>query len=217
MKKLFVLFLAFLCFTLPIMAIQDDSIKTVFLDGHFRTQYKTKVKASELTASNVANDLLKDFHTKPANLFNWALKDLGLQDKKKYEILFILKSSVTDPKTDVTHGEFDIIIPYVTSFKNVKVDAIVSKTIYLNGEMKVTANIIYSSLLLKYALGTVTIVQQKNNELLFITNVSIKFGWFFNIFITKKRYKSIVEWRIKKFTENLKNECEQRQGVILSY
>jgi len=76
--------------------------------------------------------------------------------------------------------------------------------------MKVTANIIYSSLLLKYALGTVTIVQQKNHELLFITNVSIKFGWFFNIFITKRRYKSIVEWRIKKFTDNIKNECLKR-------
>jgi len=69
-------------------------------------------------------------------------------------------------------------------------------------------------LLLKYALGTVTIVRQKNDELLFITNVSIKFGWFFNIFITKKRYKSIVEWRIKKFTENLKTECEQRQNDL---
>lgn len=202
---------------MPILAITDDSIKTVFQDGHFRTQYKTRVKASELIASDMANDLLKDFHSTPDNLFNWALKDLGLQDKKKNDVIFILKTSTTDVKTGITHGEFDIIVPYFTTFKNVKVDAIVSKTKYTNGEMKVTANIIYSSLLLKYALGTVTIVQQKNNEMLFITNVSIKFGWFFNIFITKKRYKSIVEWRIKKFTENLKSECEHRQNVILNY
>ena len=199
------------------MAISDDSIKTVFQDSHFRTQYKIKVKASENIASEMASDLIKDFHNSPANLFNWALKDLGLQDKKKNDVIFILKTSNTDSKTGITHGEFDIIVPYFTTFKNVKVDALVSKTKYINGEMKVSANIIYSSLLLKYALGTVTIVQQKNNELLFITNVSIKFGWFFNIFITKKRYKSIVEWRIKKFTENLKNECEHRQNVILNY
>jgi len=202
---------------MPLTANTEDSIKTVFQDGHFRTQYKTKVKASEMIASDMASDLLKDFHSSPDNLFNWALKDLGLQDKKKNDVIFILKTSTTDAKTGITHGEFDIIVPYITTFKNVKVDAIVSKTKYLNGEMKVTANIIYSSLLLKYALGTVTIVQQKNNELLFITNVSIKFGWFFNIFITKKRYKSIVEWRIKKFTENLKSECEHRQNVTLNY
>ena len=217
MRKQILLLLSFLYVLTPLMALPDDSLKTDYLEGHFRTQYKTKVKASDLIAQDVASDLIKDFHNSPGNLFNWALKDLGLQDKKKNDVIFILKTSNTDSKTGVTHGEFDIIVPYFTTFKNVKVDAIVSKSKYVNGEMKVTANIIYSSLLLKYAVGTVTIVQQKNNELLFITNVSIKFGWFFNIFITKNRYKSIVEWRIKKFTENLKNECEHRQNVILNY
>ena len=216
MKKQFYLFLLLLSFAMPLMAINDDSIETVFQNGHFNTQYKTRVKASEIVATEMANYLLNDFHNSPENLFNWALKDLGLQDKKKNDIIFILKSSKTDKKTGITYGQFDIIIPYITTFKNVKVNAIVSMTKYNNGEMKIIANIIYSSLLLKYALGTVTIVQQKNNELLFITNVSIKFGWFFNIFITRNRYKSIVEWRIKKFTENLKKECEQRQNVILS-
>ena len=216
MKKQFILLLLLLSFLMPLMAITDDSIKTVFQDGQYKTQYKIRVKASEIIASEMANYLLNDFHNTPDNLFNWALKDLGLQDKKKNDIIFILKLSKTDIKTGITYGQFDIIIPYFTTFKNVKVNAIVSMDKYNNGEMKIIANIIYSSLLLKYALGTVTIVQQKNNELLFITNVSIKFGWFFNIFITRNRYKSIVEWRIKKFTENLKKECEQRQNVILS-
>ena len=199
-----------------IYASSADSISTVYKDGEFKSLYHTRVKASDLIASEVANDLLKDFHNTPDNLFNWALKDLGLQDRKKNDIIFILKSSSTDVKTGITHGEFDIIVRLITTFNNVKVDAIVSRTKYVNGEMKVTANIIYSSLLLKHALGTVSIIQQKNNQLLFITNVSIKFGWFFNIFITRKRYKSIVEWRIKKFTENLKYECEHRQHAILT-
>lgn len=198
----------------PLQAATIDSIKTIFQDGQFKTQYQTRVKASDIIASDVAEYLLKDFHNTPGNLFNWALKDLGLQDKTKNDIIFILKSSVTNTKTGITHGSFDIIVPYFTTFSNVKVDAIVSKTNYVKNEMKVTANIIYSSLLLKNGLGVLTIIPQKNNELLFVTNVSIKFGWFFNIFITKKRYKSIVEWRIKKFTDNLKYECEHRQNAI---
>lgn len=157
----------------------------------------------------VADKLIYDFHNTPGNLFNWALKDLGLQEKKKNDIIFILKSSVTDKKTGITHGKFDIIVPLFTTFNNVVVDAIVSKTKCNNKENKVTADIIYSSLLLKHGLGILTIVPVKNNEYLFSTNVSIKFGWFFNIFITKRRYKSIVEWRIKKFTENMKDECEK--------
>jgi len=191
-----------------------DSVSTVYKDGEFKSHYQTKVKASDIIASEVANDLLKDLHSTPNHLFNWAFKDLGLQDKKKNEIIFVFKSSTTDAKTGITHGEFDIIVPLIKTFNNIGVDAIVSKTKYLNGEMRINANIIYSSLLLKYALGTITIIQQKNNQLLFITNIRIKFGWFFNIFITKKRYKSIVEWRIKKFTENLKSECERRQHIV---
>jgi hypothetical protein len=195
------------------MAMPKDSIETTYRDGEFFTQYQTKVRASDAIASEVANDLIKDLHNKPGNLFNWALKDLGLQDKKKNELIFVLKSAITDANTGITHGKFDIIIPNIKTFSNVRVDAIVSKTKYRNGKIKVTADIIYSSLLLNNALGVITMIPQKNNELLLVTNVSMKFGWFFNIFITKKRYKSIVEWRIKKLTENLKSECEHRSNV----
>jgi hypothetical protein len=206
----------FLSLVMSAMALPNDSIETTYRDGEFFTQYQTKVKASNIIASEVATNLITDFHNKPNNLFNWALKDLGLQDKKKNELIFIFKSSTNDIKSGYTHGKFDIVVPYFTTFNNVIVDAIVRKTKYNNGEMKVTANIIYSSLLLKNALGVLTIIPLKNNELLLITKVNIKFGWFFNIFITKKRYKNIVEWRIKKFTENVKYECEHRQNVLLN-
>jgi hypothetical protein len=213
MKKRYIPIIFFLSLFLSSMAMPKDSIETTYRDGEFFTQYQTKVRASDAIASEVANDLIKDLHNKPGNLFNWALKDLGLQDKKKNELIFVLKSAITDANTGITHGKFDIIIPNIKTFSNVRVDAIVSKTKYRNGKIKVTADIIYSSLLLNNALGVITMIPQKNNELLLVTNVSMKFGWFFNIFITKKRYKSIVEWRIKKLTENLKSECEHRSNV----
>lgn len=216
MKKLSVLIIVFISFSLSLLAVPKDSIETIYRDGEFLSHYQTKVKATDMVANEVAIDLLKDFHETPGNLFNWALKGLGLEEKKKNEVIFILKSSITD-KAGVTHGKFDIIVPYFKTFNNVRVDAIVSKTQFTGGPMKVTANIIYSSLLLKYATGVLTIIPQKNNELLLITNVKIKFGWFFNIFITRRRYKSIVEWRIIKFTENMRNECEHRQGLKINH
>ena len=212
MKTLVILF-QLLCFYLylPAVELSPDSISTVYKNGEFVTHYKIKFKAANKVVNDVSENLISDFHNSPGNLFNWALKDLGLQEKKENELTFIIKPSLFDEKTGITHGVFDIIVPYITTFKNVKVDAIVAKKVHKSGGTEVSADTIYSSLLLKNGLGTVTIIPQKNNEQLLITKVSIKFGWFFNIFITRKRYKSIIEWRIKKFAENFKAECEKRQ------
>jgi hypothetical protein len=195
------------------LAATNDSISSIYKDGKFETRYQSRTKVSSEVATAVADYLIADFHTAPGHLFTWALKDLGLQNKSN-ELIIVFKSSTNDSKTGITHGVFDIVVPGVTTFSNIKVDAIVSKIKYTSGVVKVTANIVYSSLLLKNAVGTVLFVPQKNNDLVLITNVDINFGWFFNLFITQKRYKSIVEWRIKKFTENIVDESERRQEII---
>lgn len=194
------------------LASTPDSISSVYKAGKFETHFQSKTKASNEIAQDVAEYLVTDFHNSPGHLFTWALKGLGLQNKDN-ELIIVFKSSEHDPKTGITHGVFDIVVPGVTTFKDIKVDAIVSKIKYTSGVVKVTANIIYSSLLLKNAMATLLLIPQKNNDLMLVTNVNINFGWFFNFFITKKRYKSIVEWRIKKFNENIIDECNRRQGI----
>lgn len=211
MKKTYSYIILILLFISPVYASSSDSMVTVYKDGEFVSRYQQLIRTTPDIAASVVNDLVNEFHNSPENLFNWAFKGLGLQEKTDNELIFVIKPSVFDKKTGITHGNFDIIVPHIKTFKDVKVDAIVSKKQLRNGETKATAEIIYSSLLLKHAQGSATMIPQKNNEQLLITDVSIKFGWFFNIFITKKRYKSIVEWRIKKFSENLKAECEKRQ------
>ena len=195
-----------------VFASTTDSITSVYKAGKFETRFQSKTKASNEIAQNVADYLVSDFHNSPGHLFTWALNGLGLQNKDN-ELIIVFKSSDHDTKTGITHGVFDIVVPGITTFSNIKVDAIVSKTKYTSGVVKVTANIIYSSLLLKNAVGTLLLVPQKNNDLTLITDVNINFGWFFNFFITQKRYKSIVEWRIKKFNENIIDECDRRQGI----
>lgn len=214
MRKIFTVFTLLLIFASNTLANPDDSIQTVYEDKEFKTQYVSKLKASPKVVSETADYLVTDFHNTPDNLFNWALKDLGLQSKNN-EIVFVLQSSVTDGKTGVTRGKFDIVVPHFTTFKDIRVDAIVKRDKATSREIKVGADIIYSSTLLKNAVGSVTFTPIGNNEYQIVTNVTIKFGWFFNIFITKKRYKSIVEWRIRKFTENIKTECLRRQNLEL--
>lgn len=188
-----------------------DSIKSIYKDGKFSTHYELSSKGSADLALTLADYLVNDFHYAPGHLFEWALKDLGLQNKDN-ELIIVFKSSKHDVQTGVTHGVFDIVVPGVTTFSNIKVDAIVTRTKFTSGVIKVSAKIIYSSLLLKNALCTVLFIPQKNDEIHFVTDMDLEFGWFFNLFITQKRYKNIVEWRIKKFSENMVNECELRQN-----
>lgn len=211
MKKQYISFLFFLSVVLPIKAILSDTIFTEYKDGEFTTQCQRRVKVSNQVSSEVSSYLVSDFHNSPGHLFDWALKDLGLQEKKNNELIISFVSSNHDTKTGITHGVFDIEVPNIKTFKNIKVDAIVSKTKCLNGNEKVNADIAYSSMLLDKASGVFVSLSQKNNEQLYITKFKIKFGWFFNIFITQNRYKKIVEWRVIKFTDNMKDEAEQRQ------
>jgi len=211
MLKIFLSIILAFVSVLAAHSVPSDTIFTIYKDGEFTTQCQRKVKASNEVATEVSDYLVSDFHNSPGHLFTWALKDLGLQEKKNNELIIVFKSSNHDLKTGITHGIFDIEVPNITSFKNIKVDAIVTKTKYMNGTKKVTADIAYSSLLLDKATGFLMVIPQKNNEQLYVTKFNIKFGWFFNMFITQKRYKSIVEWRIKKFTENMKAETERRE------
>ncbi len=195
---------------MPTNALPLDTTFTTYKDGEFTTQCQRRVTAPSKIASEVSTYLVSDFHNSPGHLFDWALKDLGLQEKKNNELIIVFVSSNHDTKTGITHGIFDIEVPNITTFKNIKVNAIVAKTKFLNGVEKVSADIAYSSMLLDKANGVFTIIPQKNNEQLYITNFKIKFGWFFNIFITQNRYKKIVEWRVRKFTDNMKFETEVR-------
>jgi len=207
MRNLFYYIICLISVLGSISAQPKDSIVTIYENGEFKTHFESRIKAPTKIITQVADQLESDFHNTPGNLFMWALKDLGLQNKNN-EVIIVFKSSSNDVN-NVTHGKFDIIVPYFTSFNNVSVDAIVTKS-NVNNTFTVNANIIYSSLLLKNALGSISFSPLKNNEKLVSCNVKIKFGWFFNLFITKKRYKSIVEWRIKKFVENIKLECSKR-------
>lgn len=207
MNKIISILFIFICCTSTLSALPVDSIFTEYKEGVFVTQYLTEANVSQTTVTDATTRLVNEFHYTTTDLFKWALKDLGLQNEGN-ELIIIFKNSYHDPKTGITHGVFDIDVPYFKTFNDIKVDAIVTHKVQ-NGTTKVTANIIYSSLLLKNGLATLYVIPQKNNKMLLYTHVSIKFGWFFNFFITKKRYKTIVEWRVKQFAENMKDEYKR--------
>jgi hypothetical protein len=189
----------------PIWANTSDTTFTQYENGEYTTVSVKRVKASNTAAINAVQDLVEQFENEPSKLFDWALKDLGFQGQKDKELILNLKSATFDKKTGITHGLVDVIVPGITSFKDIKVDAIVEAKTSATGVTKAIADVLYSDMLLKKAYGQIFVVPHRGNEVVITSILKTKFGWFFNIFITQKRYKSIIEWRVKKFTENM---CE---------
>ena len=190
-------------------AAEQQYLKTTYSDGVFVTVCQTEVNASETQTNAVISRMIDEFHTTPVKLFDWALKNLGMQGQKNNEMIVVLKSSKFDKKTGITHGLVDVEVPNLQNFQNVRIDALVKKENQSNGQLKASADVLQSGFLLKKAIGTVTSVPQHNGRQLLQTVTHIKFGWFLNLFISQKRYQSIVEWRVQEFTKNLKKEAEK--------
>ena len=72
-------------------------------------------------------------------------------------------------------------------------------------------DLISSNGLVKKMNTTFLMIPKKEKGVWFILESHAQFGWFFNIFITQSRYKSIMEWRLKQYVHNLKNEAERRE------
>jgi hypothetical protein len=190
-----------------IWANTSDTTYTVYENGEYTSISSKHIKASNTAAINTIQDLIEQFETTPLKLFEWALKDMGFQGEKDNELIIALRSSTFDKKTGITHGYVDVIVPGIKTFKNINIDAKLEYKTSSTGITKATADVLYSDFLLKKAYGQIFVVPHKGNELVLTSIVKTRFGWFFNIFITQKRYKSIIEWRVKKFNDNMCEAC----------
>ena len=104
----------------------------------------------------------------------------------------------------------DIEVPGLTTYKDISLESRVLKQHLPSGEVRVDVDIFYSNAFLKKAYGTYHVVPLTDNKVLLCMNTYIKFGWFFDLFITNRRYKNLMEFRIIKFMNNMSNESEKR-------
>ena len=65
--------------------------------------------------------------------------------------------------------------------------------------------------LIKHCDATLTLTKTEDSNAQRLTIVThCKFGWFFNLFISRKMYRNTVEWRIEQFLENLRCTVEKK-------
>ena len=189
-----------------------DSVSTYYQQGEFISYCSVVTDVPLKVADSVVDDLISQFRGDPELLFEWAFKDLGKQpgDKSKNEVLIKLKLATFDKMTGKSLLLTDVIVSDYTTYENVAIESKVTKTKMNSGKTRVFVDIFYSNALLKKAYGTFFVVPLDENRVMMSVQIHVRFGWFFNIFITQKRYRNLVEWRMKGFMNNMRKEAERR-------
>ena len=207
-------------------------IFTIYTDQTFRTECAVLVNASPAVADILVDSLVCDFQNNPEHLFDWAFSGLGKQnDETKESFLIEYKTTAYDPSTGKGKVIMDVIVPHVKRLKDICIDGAMkdrrgSYTDYdtisdIDGlrvvnikkysrNIFISAN--YSGNFLETAYGNLYIVPLACDKTIYIMDMHVKFGWFFNMFISKRLYKRTMEWRIARYIENLKTSAEILQG-----
>ncbi len=184
----------------------EDSISSTYHKGVFHTHVTRMVTATpSWRTAQMADSLVEQFLRDPELLYDWALKGTGQQHdgSEKDDIILVLKNNNYNPKAHRSILTFDVVVPGFRTIKDVVIESVVtnektdkySRTIIVD---------MHTSLVLKHAHGVLTIKEINTAQSLITMDVDIKFGWFFNLFITQKKYKALAEFRLGKFVDNLR-------------
>jgi hypothetical protein len=211
MKNRTILLFLFLLIIFKTKATPQDSISTVYKDGEFITYSQVWVNASDSISNRVSNDFVYQMHYNLDELFGWALKGMNLRKEKNELMIFYFKSTSYNKESHIIRGIGDVIVPGIITFPNIIIDSRLSERKFTTGKSTINIDLLYSDGFLKKMFGRFTIIPKRNNASLFTLETHIRFGWFFNIFITQTRFKKIMEWRLKKFVHNLRDEAERRE------
>jgi len=211
MKKKVVLicFLLFLCG--KISAQCNDTIWTTHKKGVFYSGAQTCANTSFKKAQGVVNLFVEQFSNDYLKLFDWAFVNMGKNktDEEKNAFLLDIKSTSFDKMSGVSVMVVDVITGDVRRFKDVEIRSKVTQATDNATYQKVHIDIFFSLSLLKEANGTFVVKNVGNNQFVIDTKISLRFGWFFDIFVTKKMYKKVIEWRLEQFVKNFKREMEK--------
>jgi hypothetical protein len=217
MKLIKCLFLFCLLFfvVLKSKATPNDSISTKYANSEFTTYCQLSISANDSITNEVVNLFVKQMCNDIRGLFKWGLKGMGLANEEDELIVFDFKETRYNKQTSIIKGIGDVHVKGVTTFKDLSVDTKLTQRSFKGGRREVRLDLASPNLFIRSLRGSFYFVPKgthKNGYLQISTN--IRFAWFFDVFITQKTYKTIMEWRIRQMLKNMKEESEKRTKMM---
>lgn len=193
-------------------------ILTAYTSGFFVTQAEQTSSASFAACAEVVDTLVYQLQTNPALLSDWAFAGVGKQEEKKRDAVFLVwKESEYDPERQYSKILFDVLVNGRRMFRDIAVESVVKDSVWEEYDdrdgvkqstpcRRIRVDIYYSGSLLKEAYGELCLREKDGVRVQMETHV--RFGWFFNLFISRKVYSETIEWRMDRFVQNLTLRAE---------
>ncbi len=218
MKHRLLIISTILFFSIQSFAITtNDTTTSIYENKTHQTTSIITVNAPKKVCMSMVDDLIGQFRGDPEALFKWAFVGLGEQDgenNEKNEVLIKLKQAIYDKTSGIGTLVVDIVVPGLKTFDDVRIDSKITQYAVNPSTDAVNVDILYSNSLLKKTYGTFFVKELSENKTQLKMEISVRFGWFFNIFISKRRYRNLIEWRATGFMNNLKKEAELRTANL---
>ncbi len=203
----------FFCFfaVLYCNAAGQDSVSTVYRKGEYVTTTIVKVNASPVVMNAVIDDFLYQTRYNLDGLYNWALVGLKLRKEADDIIIFNFKSTEYDIKKDIIKGIGEVVVPGIITFPEIHVNSRMTKKLQANENITVNIDVLYSDAFLKKTNALFKMVPNDSKSCTISLETQVKFGWFFDFFISQSLFRQIMEWRFVRLMKNLGNEAVLRE------
>lgn len=184
------------------------TVVTTYTHSTYQSVCTKEVNTSAEQVNEVVDQFVYDMQTDITRLFTWAFLNTNDEgDAERDAIGLRYKETYYDPETHYGKLIVDVVVPGVHTFKNMTIETTLTDTV-IDGSRVARLDIDYSGSLLKTAFGTFTVTPVSDNQCTLTLNMNVRFGFFANLFVTRRVYRNVIEWRLDTIVENLKEKAE---------
>ena len=197
------------------------SVLTTYHQGVYQTMGEVEFSCSPAEANAVLDSIMSDFEHNPHHVWTWMFYGTGEQkDERKQGFVIHYDSVRYDVPSEILYVDLTLLSPRGKA-SNLHAEPTLSDSRRENGiapeghrgvgyesERSLYFGVQNFRNMIKYCDATLTLTPSDNGTQRLQVVTHCKFGWFFNLFISRKMYRNTVEWRVEQFLENLRCKAE---------
>ncbi len=183
-------------------------IATTYSQRTYHTEKTFPVEAATDSVNSVIDRFVYEMQTDPNQLFDWVFAGTGSQGdtaKDAIQLVFYESEYIPEEKHGLLH--VDIKTNGKVRFKDMILETWATDSLRDNTR-DLCIKMDVSSRLIDEANINFHVTPTSDNTSVVAFDSHIRFGWFFNLFISRRTYRNVIEWRFDLFLENLRRYIE---------